>query len=347
MQHPHKFQHPLPHTPSVTKMSIESINQSMAADIKTLLAKAERLEAIESELAELKQIVARGATGPSEADKPVKGKKPSAKAEAKAVKAAKASAEADGSAEPKAPSAWNLLVAQTVADMKQNGWESWTDLKGAVWPASRRGPVKEKGGAESEGFVYDGGEKTDGKAPSPALGGMVRASYLKTQADPAALAKAQAYHAKLDEKRSAASASVGDGEKAAPVADAAAPKKAGRKPMTDEAKASAAAKRAATKAVNAAAKEAAPAEAEFTEPAEAAAVTPKKSVLKPRAAPPAPKKVDLRFYSWEHNGKKYITNERGDVVEPEEGCWVGRFNGTIIDESVAEPEDLEGVEMRE
>ena len=196
--------------------------------------------------------------------------------------------------------------------------------------------------------MYDGGEKTDGKTPSPALGGMVRASYLKAQTDPAALAKAQAYHAKLDEKRSAASASVGDGEKEAPVADAVQPKKAGRKPMTAEQKAEAAAKRAAAKALSAAEKPA-ETEAEFTEPAEAPpapAVTPKKAVFK-KKAPPAPKKVDLRFYDWEHNGKKYITNERGDVVSPDEGCWVGRFNGTIIDESVAEPEDLEGVEMRE
>ena len=306
-------------------MSSIDLHQTMAADIKTILAEN---QTIKTELAELKRALEARAAEPS-AVKP-KGKKPSAKAEAKAAKA-----ESDEPKEAKAPSAWNVLVAQTVADMRQNGWESWTDLKEVVWPASRRGPVKDKSGAQSEGFVYDGGDH-DGKSPSPALGGMVRASYLKAQADPAALAKAQAYHAKLDEKRSAASASVGDGEKEAPVADAAAPKKAGRKPMTDEQKAEAAAKRAAKKAEE----KAAPAEKAAEEkPEEKAAPAKKAVVLK--------KKLDLRFYSWEHNGKKYITNERGDVVEPDEGVWVGRFNGTTIDESIPEPADLEGVEMRD
>ena len=336
-------------------MSIESINQTMAADIKTLLLEN---QSIKSELAELKQIIATRSADPSDFAAAIKGapeKPKSKKASKKAVAAAESDAGSVEPKEPKAPSAWNLLVAQTVTDMKQNGWESWTDLKGIVWPASRRGPIKAAGGGQSEGFVYDGGEKTDGKAPSPALGGMVRASYLKAQTDPAALAKAQAYHAKLDEKRSAASASVGEGEKAAPVADAEAPKKAGRKPMTDEQKAAAAAKRAATKALSAAKPAEVEKEAEFTEPAEAPAesetvapaVTPKKMMLKAKPAPPAPKKVDLRFYSWEHNGKVYWTNERGDVVDKEEGCWVGRFNGTIIDESVPEAEDLEGLEFRD
>jgi hypothetical protein len=331
-------------------MSIESINQTMAADIKTLLLEN---QSIKNELAELKQIIATRSADPSDfaaaiKASPAKGKKPSAKAEAKKAAAA-AAAESGEPTEAKAPSAWNQLVAQTVADMRQNGWESWTDLKGVVWPASRRGPVKDKSGAQSEGFVYDGGDH-DGKAASPALGGMVRASYLKAQTDPAALAKAQAYHAKLDEKRSAASASVGEGEKEAPVADAPAPKKAGRKPMTAEQKASAAAKRAEKKASEKAEAEkpVTEVEAEFTEPAEAApAVTPKKAAFKPKTAPAAPKKLDLRFYAWEHNGKNYITNERFDVVDRDEGCWVGRFNGTIIDESVPEPDDLEGVEMRE
>lgn len=245
---------------------------------------------------------------------------------------------ASATSEPKAPSAWNTLVAQTVADMKQNGWTSWTDLKGAVWPASRAGTIKDKSGAEMPGFVYDGGALTDGKPPSPALGGMVRASFLKSQADPAHAAKAAAYHEKLSEKRSAAG-SVGSGEDAAPVADA--PKKAGRRKMTDDEKAAAAVKRAEKKAAPAAAA------AEEFEDVTAAAATPpkpKKSLIAPKAPV---KKADLSFFAWEHNGKNYITNDRGDVIEPEEGVWVGRFNGKAIDESVTEPTDLEGVEMRE
>ena len=68
----------------------------------------------------------------------------------------------------------------------------------------------------------------------------------------------------------------------------------------------------------------------------------------PAAAPPAPKKtigkkaskpVDLNFKVWQHKGQKYYKNERGDVLS-EEREWAGRFNGSIIDESVPEAEDL-------
>jgi hypothetical protein len=81
----------------------------------------------------------------------------------------------------------------------------------------------------------------------------------------------------------------------------------------------------------------------FTEPAAPAAAPQKgkKTVIAPK------KKVDLSFYAWEHDGKSYIKNDRGDVIEPEEGCWVGRFDGSKIDESIEEPTDLDGVTMRE
>jgi len=69
----------------------------------------------------------------------------------------------------------------------------------------------------------------------------------------------------------------------------------------------------------------------------------KKTIKKPT---PEPKKVDLRFYSWTHDGEDYFTNERGDVVTTEFE-WVGRFNGKKIDESVPEPADLENAEMKE
>jgi hypothetical protein len=100
----------------------------------------------------------------------------------KPKKAKKAAAVEGGGAEapPKEkrpPSAWNLLVTKTVSDMRQSGWESWTDAKGVLWPASKVATVK---GAEQ--YVYDGGDH-DGKPPSPALGGMLRASYLKGRAD--------------------------------------------------------------------------------------------------------------------------------------------------------------------
>jgi hypothetical protein len=333
-----------------------SINESIMKQLTTLeQSMAEQMAA----MAEM-----RKALGMGELALPGKVKKP------RKSKASSAASDAGSAAEPKeakAPSAWNTLVASTVAEMKQSGWESWTDLKGVSWPASRRGTVKDKSGAEREAFVFDGGEH-DGKEPSPALGGMVRASFLKAQSDPAAAEKARAYHAKLAEKRSA-SASTGSGEREEPVADAeGAPvaKKSGRPKMTDEQKAAAKVKREAKKAAEAAAPAAAPkAEAEAEEdgefsdaPEEAAAPAaapvapppaPKKVVvMKPKAvAPPPPKKLDLTFFPWTYDGKKYITNDRGDVIEPEEGQWVGRFNGKSIDTSVPEPDDLEGVEMRE
>ena len=200
----------------------------------------ERVAALEQSVAEMRQSAAA----------PVKAVKQSKKAK-------KAEAAEGGSEEgkpAKEPSAWNILVSQTVAEMKQSGWESWTTVEGVVWPGSRVGPVKDKKGAETgaEQFVYDGGEH-DGKPPSPALGGMVRASYLKAQSDPAHAAKAAAYRAKLAEKRS--NASTGSGTKEEPVADAPeAGKKAGGRPkMTEEQKAAAKAKREAKKAAEAAA----------------------------------------------------------------------------------------------
>ena len=326
-----------------------SINESIIKQLTTLeQSMAEQMAA----MAEM-----RKALGLGELALPEKAKKAR-----KSKKASSAASDAGSAAEPKeakAPSAWNTLVASTVAEMKQSGWESWTDLKGVSWPASRRGTVKDKSGAEREAFVFGGGEH-DGKEPSPALGGMVRASFLKAQSDPAAAEKARAYHAKLAEKRSA-SASTGSGEREEPVADAeGAPvaKKSGRPKMTDEQKAAAKVKRDAKKAAEAAAPAAPKAEedGEFSDvPEEAAAAPapsappaaqPKKVIMKPKAAP-APKKLDLTFFPWTYDGKKYITNDRGDVIEPEEGQWVGRFNGKSIDTSVPEPADMDSVEMRE
>lgn len=329
-----------------------SINESILKQLTTLeQSMAEQMAA----MAEM-----RKALGMGELALPGKAKK------ARKSKAPSAASDAGSAAEPKeakAPSAWNTLVASTVAEMKQSGWEGWTDLKEVSWPASRRGTVKDKSGAEREAFVFDGGEH-DGKEPTPALGGMVRASFLKAQSDPAAAEKARAYHAKLAEKRSA-SASTGSGEREEPVADVegAPAKKSGRPKMTDEQKAAAKVKREAKKAAEAAAPKAeaeAEEDGEFSDvPEEAAApvvaaapappaAPPKKVLMKPKAAaPPPPKKLDLTFFPWTYDGKKYITNDRGDVIEPEEGQWVGRFNGKSIDTSVPEPADMDSVEMRE
>jgi hypothetical protein len=85
----------------------------------------QRVAALEQSVAELKAA-------------PVKTKQ--------SKKAKKAEASEDGSAEAKPskePTAWNILVTQTVSEMKQSGWTSWTDLKGVVWPGSRTGTVKD------------------------------------------------------------------------------------------------------------------------------------------------------------------------------------------------------------
>jgi len=83
------------------------------------------------------------------------------------------------------------------------------------------------------------------------------------------------------------------------------------------------------------------------EPAAATQETQPKKVKKTiKKAAPEPKKFDLRFYSWTHDGEDYYTNERGDVVTTDFE-WVGRFDGTKIDESAPEPADLAEAEMKE
>ena len=144
-------------------MSVQSVN------IQSIESAQQLLKEHEQKVAELKKLL-----------------RTMAKSSAK--KGAEGAAEqgAERGAEPKAskgPSAWNILVTETVADMKQSGWQSWTDTGGATWPASRSATVKDKSGSERCAFVFDGGEY-DGKEPSPALGGMKRASFLKAQSNP-------------------------------------------------------------------------------------------------------------------------------------------------------------------
>lgn len=311
--------------------SVKSTAEKMSGLEKSSAEHAQRLAELEAQMAELRQSMAELKASPAPKKRAPK----------------KAAAEVPEGEEkaPKAPSAWNQLVAETVADMKANGWQSWVDLKGVTWPGSKLATVKDKkSGAESEQHVYDGGEH-DGKVPTPALGGMVRSSCLKAQNDPEAMKKALAHHAKLAEKRSQGSGSVAEGE---------VPKK-GRAKMTEEQKAAAAAKRAAKKAAEATA-----VETEELEIAEEESTTPvaspmvgggsvaAKPVVKkaPKAAPKAaPKKLDLTLFAWTHDGTEYLTNDRQDVFD-NQGDWVGRFNGTEIEE-MDEPEDLAGVQMRE
>ena len=288
---------------------------------------------------------------------------PSASASAKKPRTKK-DPKPEPSGEKKAPSEWDLLIANTVEEMKTSGWPEWTDADGVLWHASRLDKVTDKKGVSTEAYVFDGGDH-DGKPVSRALGGMKRASFLKAQTDPAAAEKAKAYRAKLAEKRAS---STGSAEKKEPVADEkveSEDEKPKRKPQSEETKKAAAEKRAATKAKKAAeaaapaepeaAAPAAPAEAEDQiediEPEVAAPSTPLTIVLpvapkKAKIAPKPKKEIDLFLDPWTHDGEEYIKNERGDVLTTD-GLWVGRWNGKVIDESAPEPADFEDLTTRD
>jgi hypothetical protein len=152
---------------------------------------------------------------------------------------------------------------------------------------------------------------------------------------------------KRAEAKAAAAAAAPPAEEGAEAAEGAegaeAPAPKPKRQWSEETKAAAAAKRAATLAKKAASGGGAAAAAAAA-PA-AAAPAGKPLVIKPKSAPAA-KPLDLSFFAWTHEGKSYLTNDRGDVLT--EDCeWVGRFDGKKIDETVVEPEDLANATMRE
>jgi len=149
----------------------------------------------------------------------------------------------------------------------------------------------------------------------------------------------------LEGKSKSSRSSTGSAEKSEPEADAPDAGKKTRKPQSEETKKAAAAKRAATLAAMKAATASEPAPAE--EAAPAAPAPPKaKLQLKPKAKAAEPKTVDLKLDPWTHDGTDYLKNERNDVVSID-GEWVGRWNGTEIDESVPEPADFETLTSRD
>lgn len=145
------------------------------------------------------------------------------------------------------------------------------------------------------------------------------------------------------------SASTGSGEESEPVAD----EKKTRKPQSAETKAAAAAKRAATNAAKKAAAAAPKAEAEEAE-APKAAVGGGGAEAAPAPAPKpktkitakGKKTVDLFLDPFEHDGKEYLKNSRGDVTSAE-GEWVGHWTGSSIDESAPEPADFDQLTTRD
>ena len=280
---------------------------------------------------------------------------PSAPASAKKPRAKK-DPKPEPSGEKKAPSDWDVLLANTIEEMKTSGWPEWTDAAGVLWHASRLDTVTDKKGNSTETYVFDGGDH-DGKPPSRALGGMKRASFLKAQTDPVAAEKAKAYLAKLAEKRAASS--TGSAEKKEPVADEKVETVAEEKPkkQSEETKQKRAATIAAKKAAEAAAAaaavaaaaapapedeiediesepEAADAEPEpepvkvvakpTPKPTPVAAAAPKKIV---KTAPKATKKVlSLEMVQWVHEETNYFKNERGDVAY-DSGDYCGFWDG--------------------
>jgi len=354
-----------------TQKNTQDISIKMAALEQRLSALESREEA---HFAEVSQSIAK-----------LKAERPANTTRVKAKKSKEPKpegGEAEAEAKPKKPNAWALFVGQTVAEMKQSGWDAFQSADGIVWPASRR---------EGEEYVYDGGEH-DGKPPTQARGGMVRASYLRAQNNPEAEAKRQAYRAGLAEKRS--TGSVGSAQ---PEGESSSKK--GRPKMTEEQKAEAKVKRDAKKAAAKAAEskeeeEMAAEEAGF-ESVEEESTTPREppppleeapkasvggakpsAVAKPSAAspsapksrypPPPPtiagstmskiaagvaskkaeKPLDLSLFPWTFKGIEYYTNDRKDVLTKDLG-WVGRFNGIAIDKTVPNPPDMAEPEERE
>jgi len=148
---------------------------------------------------------------------------------------------------------------------------------------------------------------------------------------------------------SPASDSAASAPEVPPVPSVPAEKKA-RKPQSEETKAAAALKRAATKAANAAASSGtnAAASASSGTNAAASAVPPKPIGPKPAAAAaPAPSPADdeneiTDFAPTIIKGKPYIRNKRGDVMT-EDYVWIGRYSETKreIDTKFPKPADLD------
>jgi len=246
---------------------------------------------------------------------------------------------------PKPPSPWNTLVSETVAHMKQSGWPSWTDSKGVVWPASRSAILKDKAGVEHSAYVFDGGEH-DGKPVSPALGGMVRASYLKSLANPIAAQKGPAATAepkkagrpKMTEQQKAA-AKAQRASASADESTSSGSKKIGRPKRTEEQKAAAKLKREANKAAKDHSVGIPSGWAELIEPVPAAQTPVKAPAKKVTPQKPTKKALDLSFYPWSHENTSYYTNDRGDVVSTEFE-WIGHYDGKTLDTCAVAPEDL-------
>jgi hypothetical protein len=73
---------------------------------------------------------------------------------------------------------------------------------------------------------------------------------------------------------------------------------------------------------------------------------PKKAAKKAAAAPEPVAPEPMLFREWMHEGTDYWKNQRGDVLTAEME-WVGRWDGTKIDEEFPQPDDLESATFAE
>jgi hypothetical protein len=303
-----------------------SQSQIMMTEFAALKASASRMEA---ELAELKQMLTQQ-----------QQKAPKAK---QSKKAAKAESEAEG-AEPtkRAPSAWIQFSVrvQKILRPAEEGKDK-----------AERTPVGTMN--QFAGTLWS--QVKEGKEWSDEEISAAWESFVPPEVSKQTL-----------EGKSKRSGSTGSGEEAEPVADEA-PKKA-RKPQSEETKAAAAAKRAATKAKKAAEAKGVVAEQldEEAEEAEAEAVPAAVGgggsiAAAAPAAPPAPaaapkakakitpkpkKVVDIFLDPFEHEGKEYLKNSRGDVTSTD-GEWVGHWTGSAIDTEAPEPADFDQLTTRD
>lgn len=306
------------------------------AEIKALLlARPEAAPALAAAVAKVAQKAEAGKK---------RGRKPKAAAEAGAEGAP---AEPKPKREmPEGTKAWNALVAETLADMRANGWEGWTAADGKVWAAAKRATVAGKAGSE-EAWVFS----DSGKAPSPANGGYVLASYRKAQKaenPEEALAKARKYREDRERQKAAKadSASEGSGEGAAKPKSAARSEaqKAKWAALSEEEKAERLAKLAEGRKKRASAAEPAAAAgggAAEAKPAAEAEEEDDFSEVDSDAGSDA-EEEGLEFTAWQHGGKEYGKNQKGYVID-DDGNWVGLYSEKTgkLDRSAPRPANLD------
>jgi hypothetical protein len=235
------------------------------------------------------------------------------------------------------PTAWNVLVDQTVRDMRQNGWAAFTDVEGTLWPASR---------SEGDKHVYSDG-KYAGKEASRAAGGFKLASLRNSESKPEAAAAALARVTHREEVKAARRAALASLETAL------------AKPAEDS-DASSVAPMTATKPCRSC-KHELPLEAfqkgervlkccdtcrEKQNVRSAERGHNDRNNAAAKAARHARKAAAaLVLDAWHYNGKELLKNERNDVLTSD-GEWVGRWNGFAIVEG-PEPADFETLTTRD